>query len=238
LETVLTKINEEIYTFAKEVNEMPMTFALTLVSLLSLISIGGNDMTQIPGYTYGSPTLPKAPISMAEFERLKKVVLFTDEDVKYLRLSHEVLKDQVEDILDVWYGFVGSHDFLVYYFSDKDDGKPIGDYLGAVRKRFGQWILDTAQANYDEKWLAYQFEIGRRHHRSGKNKTDKVNSVENVSQRYLVAFIVPITTTLKPFLAKKGHKAEEVEKMYLAWLKSVTLQVAIWSYPYVRDGDW
>lgn len=195
-------------------------------------------MSQIPGYTYGSPTLPKPPISTEDFERLKKAVLFTDEDVRYLRLSHDVLKDQVEDVLDVWYGFVASHDFLVYFFTSKDDGKPISDYLAAVRKRFGQWILDTARAEYDEKWLAYQFEIGRRHHRSGKNRTDGVNSVDNINQRYLTAFIVPITTTLKPFLAKKGHSSDEVEKMYLAWLKSVTLQVAIWSYPYVRDGDW
>lgn len=193
---------------------------------------------QIPGYTSGTPAVARAPISMSEFAKLKQAVLFTDEDVKYLKMSYEVLKDQVEDILDVWYGFVGSHDFLVYYFGDKTTGEPIGDYLGAVRKRFGQWILDTAQANYDEDWLAYQFEIGRRHHRDGKNKTDGVNSVDNVSQRYLVAFIVPITTTLKPFLAKKGHSAEDVEKMYLAWLKSVTLQVAIWSYPYVKQGDW
>lgn len=200
--------------------------------------VSQSGMPQIPGYTYGTEAVPAAPISMDEFSKLKQAVLFTDEDVRYLRMSADVLKDQVEDILDVWYGFVGSHDFLLYYFTDKETGQPNGEYLGAVRKRFGQWILDTANANYDEKWLAYQFEIGRRHHRSGKNKTDKVNSVENISQRYLVAFIVPITTTLKPFLAKRGHSAEEVEKMYLAWLKSVTLQVAIWSHPYVRDGDW
>ncbi|GIV02321.1 MAG: hypothetical protein KatS3mg015_1151 [Fimbriimonadales bacterium] len=193
---------------------------------------------QIPGYTYGTDQVPPAPITMEEFAKLKQAVLFTDEDVKYLKMSYDVLKDQVEDILDVWYGFVGSHDFLVYYFTDKETGQPNGDYLAAVRKRFGQWILDTARGEYDEKWLAYQFEIGRRHHRGGKNKTDKVNSVENINQRYLVAFIVPITTTLKPFLAKKGHSAEDVEKMYLAWLKSVTLQVAIWSHPYVKDGDW
>lgn len=193
---------------------------------------------QIPGYTYGTAAVAPAPITMEDFQKLKTAVLFSDEDVKYLKMSYDVLKDQVEDILDVWYGFVASHDFLVYYFSDKETGEPLGDYLGAVRKRFGQWILDTARGDYDEKWLAYQFEIGKRHHRQGKNKTDGVNSVDNISQRYLVAFIVPITTTLKPFLAKKGHSPEDVEKMYLAWLKSVTLQVALWSYPYVKDGDW
>ncbi|MER3413682.1 MAG: protogloblin ApPgb [Armatimonadota bacterium] len=193
---------------------------------------------QIPGYTFGTDKVPPAPITMQEFAKLKQTVLFTDEDVRYLKMSYDVVKDQIDDILDVWYGFVGSHDFLIYYFSDKETGQPNGEYLAAVRKRFGQWILDTARADYDEKWLAYQFEIAHRHHRSGKNKTDGVKSVDNISQRYLVTFIVPITTTLKPFLAKGGHSAEEVEKMYLAWLKSVTLQVALWSYPYVKDGDW
>lgn len=204
--------------------------------LLSYASQGAAP--QIPGYTFGTDQVPPAPISIEEFARLKESVLLTDDDVKYLRMSYDVLKNQVEEILDVWYGFVGSHDFLVYYFADAGTGNPNGEYLAAVRKRFGQWILDTARAEYDQKWLAYQFEIGRRHHRTGKNRTDNVKSIENISHRYLVAFIVPITTTLKPFLAKKGHSAEDVEKMYLAWLKSVTLQVAIWSYVYVKEGDW
>jgi protoglobin len=53
----------------------------------------------------------------------------------------------------------------------------------------------------------------------------------------LVAFICPITATIKPFLAKKGHVPDEVEKMYQAWFKSVVLHVTLWSYPYVKEGD-
>jgi len=55
--------------------------------------------------------------------------------------------------------------------------------------------------------------------------------------RYLPAFIYPITATLKAFLAGKGHSQADVEKMHQAWLKSVILQVTLWSYPYVRAGD-
>lgn len=191
----------------------------------------------IPGYTYGSPSLPRAPISLEELELLKKTLLFTDEDVAYLRRSRDVLADQVEQVLDVWYGFVASNPHLVYYFSDKQTGQPLGEYLQAVRKRFAQWILDTASANYDQAWLDYQFEIGRRHHRSAKNRTDKAPSVEHIPFRYIIALVYPITATLKPFLAKKGHSAEEVEKMHQAWIKSVLLQVTLWCYPYVREGD-
>lgn len=191
----------------------------------------------IAGYTYGTAAVPQAPVSLADLEFIKKSLLFGEEDVRALRMSHEVLKDQVEAILDVWYGFVGANEHLLYYFTNKSDGKPNSEYLSAVRKRFGQWILDTASAHYDQQWLDYQIEIGRRHHRSGKNKTDSVSSVEHIPFRYLIALLIPITTTLKPFLAKKGHHADEVEKMHAAWVKSVTMQLILWSYPYVKPGD-
>lgn len=193
--------------------------------------------TAIPGYALGSDQVPRSPLSLDDLELLKQSVLWSDEDDRYLRLSRGVLESQVEDVLDVWYGFVASHPFLVQYFARRSDGEPDGDYLAAVRKRFAQWILDTAGADYGQAWLDYQYEIGRRHHRTAKNSTDGAPSVDNISYRYLPAFIYPITATLKPFLAKKGHGAEEVEKMHQAWLKSVILQVTLWSQPYILDGD-
>jgi len=192
---------------------------------------------QIPGYTYGQPQLAHSPVSLQDFELLKQTALFTDEDTRYLRMSLDILKDQTGDILDVWYGFVASHPHLVYYFGKKQDGQPDSEYLAAVRKRFEQWILDTAAANYDQKWLDYQHEIGRRHHRTAKNATDGAPSVDNISYRYLPALIYPVTATLKPFLAKKGNPASEVEGMHQAWVKSVLLQVILWSQPYIKDGD-
>ncbi|MEM2095065.1 MAG: protoglobin domain-containing protein [Candidatus Caldarchaeum sp.] len=194
--------------------------------------------SQIPGYKYGSKELPAAPVSDEEFKLLKTTVLMTDEDIKYLRMAGEVLKDQVNDVLDLWYGWVGSHKHLVHYFGDRKTGQPIGAYLEAVRKRFGQWILDTCFRDYDREWLNYQYEIGRRHHREKKNKTDGVDSVDHIPLRYLIAFIVPITATIKPFLAKKGHSAEDVEKMYNAWFKAVALSVVLWSIPYTNRSDW
>ena len=189
----------------------------------------------IPGYAYGTTTA-KSPLTMEDFENLKKAVLFGPDDEAALRTAGQVLEDQIEAVLDVWYGFVASHPHLVYYFSD-GKGNANGDYLAAVRKRFGQWILDTCNRPYDQDWLNYQQEIGLRHHRSKKNQTDGVKSVPNIGQRYLTAFIYPITATIKPFLAKKGHSADEVEKMHQAWFKAVTLSVALWSAPYIKDGD-
>jgi hypothetical protein len=196
-----------------------------------------NKPTTIPGYSYGTSAVPRSPVTLADFELMKRSVLFGDEDVEYLRLSHDVVKDHVEAILDVWYGFVGSTPHLLASFTGKSDGKPLGDYLGAVRKRFGQWILDTARAKYDQNWLDYQHEIGLRHHRTKKNRTDGAASTDIVPFRDLFLLVFPVTFTLKPFLAKKGHSAEEVEKMYAAWIKSCLLQMTLWSHPYVKNGD-
>jgi hypothetical protein len=178
-----------------------------------------------------------SPISAEEFELLKKTVLFTEEDERYLRLSGEVLRDQVDAILDVWYGFVGSNPHLLYYFQDRGSSKPDHHYLQRVRERFGHWILDTAAARYDQQWLDYQYEIGLRHHRTKKNLTDGVSTPEIVNLRYVLALLYPILATLKPFLAKKGHSVEEVSKMHDAWTKSVLLQVILWCQPYTRERD-
>ena len=189
----------------------------------------------IAGYTFGAEETSRSPLSTEEFDLLKKAVLFTDDDVRYLQMAGQVLDDQVEDVLDLWYGFVASHPHLVHYFSDRA-GNPIPEYLAAVRARFGQWIRDTCAARYDRAWLDYQQEIALRHTRAKKNRTDKVDSAaDHIPLRYLIAFIYPITATIKPFLAKKGHAAEEVENMYQAWFKSVVLQVTLWSAPYARQ---
>ncbi len=200
-------------------------------------SASARSAPAIAGYTMGQKSLAKAPYTLAELESLKKALLFGDEDVRYLRISKAILADQTEAILDVWYGFVASTPELVVFFRNNKTGAPDGAYLDAVRKRFGQWISDTADANYDQAWLDYQYEIGLRHTTAKKNKTDGADSVPLVNFRYLSALTIPVTTTLKPFLASKGASAAEVESMHAAWVKSVLMQTILWSYPYVRDGQ-
>ena len=197
------------------------TFAL--VALLGL-SAAAQNVNPPAGYTYGTKQVATSPFTLQELKLLEQSLLFTDEDTKYLKMSHDILKDQTDAILDVWYGFVASTPQLVYFFGNKTTGKPDGDYLTKVRARFGRWILQTAEANYDQNWLNYQYEIGLRHYLTKKNKTDHANSVPIVNYRYIPALTIPITSTLKPFLAKKGASPDDVEKMYQAWLKSVLMQ--------------
>lgn len=195
-----------------------------------------SNQNTIPGYTYGTQAVAAPPLNLEDLHKLKQTVLFSQEDEQYLRMAGEVLADQVDKVLDLWYGFVASHPHLVYYFSNAA-GQPSGEYLAAVRQRFGQWILDTCNRPYDQNWLNYQHEIGLRHHRTKKNQTDGVDSVPNISLRYVIALVYPITATIKGFLGNKGHSTEEVEKMHQAWFKSVLLQVTLWSYPYIKEGD-
>lgn len=191
----------------------------------------------IPGYLYGHASLARAPYTTADLAALQKVLLFTDDDARALRQSKVVLADQTDAVLDVWYGFVAATPELVVYFSDTASGAPDPQYLAAVRKRFAQWILDTADARFDQAWLDWQYEIALRHSRHKKNRTDGARSVPLIHFRYLPALVIPLTTTLRPFLASKGAPPAEVDRMQAAWVKAVLLQAILWSHPYVRDGE-
>lgn len=172
-----------------------------------------------------------------ELALLKKSILFTDQDVRYLRMSKPVLKPHADDLLDVWYGFVGSNDHLLRYFSHPRTGQPDARYLDQVRVRFRQWVLDTADADFDQAWLNRQLEYGLRHHRLKKNTTDGVEAADHIHFRHLIALHYPITTTMKPFLAKGGHSQDDVDGMYEAWRKAVLMTVILWSQPYVDPKD-
>ncbi|MBP6997542.1 MAG: protogloblin ApPgb [Phycicoccus sp.] len=188
-------------------------------------------MATHPGYTYDT-TLDPSPVSTADLEELQASVLWTAADRVALRRAGDLLVPQTEQILDVWYGFVGGTPHLVSTFAGAD-GQPSGPYLNAVRARFGQWIADLTTRDFDEQWLAYQEEVGRRHHPAKKNATDSIDSPSrHVPLRHLVALIVPITVTIRPFLESGESDPHQVEAMYQAWFKAVTLTVALWSRPY------
>jgi hypothetical protein len=193
----------------------------------------------IPGYSYGQGEVASSPLTLHDVELLKQTVLWTEDDTKYMQMSLEALKDQTDDILDVWTSFIAVYPHLSVYFAHRADQKTNKEYLAAVRMRFKQWIIDTAKAEYDQDWLNYQQEIALRHHRAKKNQTDHADANAVIHFRYIPAFIYPITATLKPFLFKKHlFSAEDVECMHQAWIKAVILQVCLWSQPYVKEGDY
>ena len=189
--------------------------------------------TTIAGYAYDDD-LPTSPVSTADLDLLLSTLLWSDDDAAALARAGAVLAPQVEAILDLWYGYVGSHSHLVASFHGPD-GQPSAHYLSAVRARFGQWITDLCARPWDQRWLDHQHEIARRH-TDTKGRTDGVDSPQRfVPLRYLVAFVWPITATIRPFLAAGGDDADTVDAMHTAWFKAVTLTVALWSQPYDPD---
>ena len=192
-------------------------------------------MTSIPGYTYDDDGSPPSPVSPADLAEIQASLLWSADDAAALRRAGAILLPQTDAILDVWYGFVGATPHLLASFAGTD-GQPDGRYLAAVRERFGRWIADLCTRDFDDTWLAYQEEIGLRHHTAKKNATDAVTSAaDHVSLRHLLALVVPITVTIRDFLAAGGADAAEVDVMYHAWFKAVTLSVVLWSRPYSPD---
>jgi len=193
------------------------------------------EAQSIPGYTFGMPEVAPSPVTGEDVELLKATLLWSDDDDRYLRMAGEVLADQVDDVLELWYGYVGSHPHLVRYFADRD-GQPIGAYLERVRARFAQWVRDVCSRPYDDAWRDYQHEIALRHTRAKKNQTDGVDAVPEIALRYVIAFVVPITATMRSFLASRGHEAQDVDGMHTAWFKAVVLHVCLWSQPYAPEA--
>jgi hypothetical protein len=219
-----------------------MTFSRVLSTaaasaLTAVASLAAEPARNIPGYTYGDASLARSPVSMDDLALLQKTVLLTQDDVLALRDAGKVLEPQIDAILDVWYGFVGANPHLLAYFSNPADGKPDARYMERVRARFGQWIRDTTAARYDQAWLDYQYEFALRHTRAKKNQTDGAAAADHIHLRYMIAFIVPISATIEPFLKKGGGTPEQVARMHQAWTKALVLQVALWSQPYVKPGD-
>jgi hypothetical protein len=186
----------------------------------------------IPGYSYGAADVARSDISVRDLESLKVTAGFTEEDERWLRVLGDVLEDQTQKIVEHWRaGIIASIPNLARH-SRTPEGEPIPAYLGASNLRFQQWILDTCLRPYDQDWINYQQEIALRHTSVKKNVVDGVRSTPFVPLRDIAAFIVVMNETIKPYMAAKGHPADEVEKMHRAWCKSIQMQLAIWMRTY------
>lgn len=190
----------------------------------------------IPGYSYGSPEVPRSPVSMRVWENLKESAAFTEEDQHYLQLAGQVLSGQTEKIVHHWRStIIGKLPNLARH-SRAPDGSALPEYSSASGLRFEQWILDTCLRPYDQDWLNYQQEIALRHTTLKKNQTDGVQSTRYVPLRDIIAFTTIMNETIKPYLAAKGNSPMEVERMHRAWCKSIQLQIALWTDVYAREA--
>ena len=175
------------------------------------------------------------PISLADLEKLKQSIGFTQEDEKYLHLAGAVLADQTRALVDKWRGIIaGTPHFQKH--SQIVNGELTETCSKNGSSRFQQWILDTCLRPYNQDWLNYQQEITSRQTAATKiDAGDDVEPMPYVPLREIIAFSAVINDTIKPFLAAKGHNAAEVEKMHSAWCKSVLMQTALWAEPGVEE---
>lgn len=190
----------------------------------------------IPGYDYGSPHVGRSPVTLDELRQLEQAAGFTEEDRQALRRAGDVLTDQAEQMVDAWRARIAAQPELARWFFDPH-GEPDERYKAAVKKRFVQWVRDACTRPRDQAWLDYQEEIGQRHTPAKKNHTDDAHTPPVVPLRYLIAF-VPVVSSIRPFLSRAGHGAEEVDKMQAAWSKALLVQIALWSRPYVKEELW
>ena len=186
----------------------------------------------IPGYAFGDGAIATSPVSLQELENLKATVGLSPTDEQYLRIAGRVLEPRIREIVEHWRGEIIAGIPNLARHSRSLDDKPLPQYLARSNRRFEQWILDTCLRPYDQDWLNYQQEIASRHMVPGKNRTDHVESTPYVPLRDIIAFVVVMNATLKPYLRADGHSIEDVDGMHAAWCKSLQLQLALWARPY------
>jgi hypothetical protein len=196
-----------------------------------------SNPSSIPGYDYGTAQVPRSPVTLEALEQLKKAAGLDGEDQRYLTMAGEVLAPQAEAMVDTWRAHIGEHHHLWQSFAGPN-GKPDERYKSAVKARFVQWVKDVCLRPYDQSWLDYQEEIGRRHTPEKKNVTDHVEAPPVVQLRYILSFTAVVVTTAKAFLAKSRYSSDEIERMHVAWTRAVMLTIALWSRPYTKDDLW
>lgn len=195
------------------------------------------EQNKIPGYTFGSGSVPRSPVSLDELRALEAASGFDDEAHAWLRRASTILALGAEELVDKWRSVIAAQPGMARVFFGPD-GQPDEAYKAAVKKRFVQWVIDTCERPHDAAWLDYQEEIGKRHTPDKKNQTDNAQTPPVVPLRYLIAFSAIVCTTLRPFLEEGGCNPSEIQSIQDAWTKSMLLHLTLWSRPYVADSLW
>lgn len=192
------------------------------------------DAMTLPGYDYGAPNVPRSPVTLVELRELCELIRFGDEDVHRLNAIGEVLEPRLMAFMEQlmqWTGPIA----LTSVIDEKGDIDQA--YLEAAHARFARGFLDTCRRTFDQAWLDYQQEVGLRHHRTKKNRTDNARATAHIPFRWMVAFLEPTVETMRAFLTP-WVPAADLDSLVAAWRKAMLLQVVLYSRAYVPDDDW
>ncbi len=203
----------------------------------NVTSTGTREPASIPGYDYGSATVPRSPVSLEELRQLEHTVGWSDEDAGVLQRHAEFFQTNAEAMVDCWRAVIGSQPHLVKWFFGPD-GNRDEEYAAKIKPRFVQWVVDATTRPHDQVWLNYQEEIGLRHTPQKKNHADQRETPPLVPLRYLLAFIPQVTLSARQFFIKAGLEGDELTHLEDVWTKAVHLHVTLWTRPYAKEGLW
>lgn len=192
--------------------------------------------SSIPGYDYGSPRSAVSPVTESDLSELEQTAGWTARDAEVLARHADLFRAKAESMVDSWRSVIGSQSHLSHWFVGPD-GKPDDEYKKSVKRRFVQWVIDTAARPHDQDWLNYQQEIGLRHTPAKKNETDGARAPALVPSRYLLGFI-PVVLPICSFFKDAIRDEAELERLQEAWTKAVLLHVTLWSRAYVAEDLW
>jgi hypothetical protein len=175
-------------------------------------------------------------VSESDLSQLEQAAGWTAEDAEVLARHADLFRSKAEAMVDSWRKAIGTQPHLSHWF-DKPGGEPDDEYKASVKRRFVQWVIDTAVRPHDRDWLDYQQEIGLRHTPVKKNKTDGAHTPSLVPFRYLLGF-VPVVLPIRGFFTDAIQDESELKRLQDAWAKTILLHVTLWSRAFVPEDLW
>lgn len=162
---------------------------------------------------------PRPRVRHQDFGLRKKAVPSSRDDVKHVRLSSEVLGEKFEAMLEAWYRFLGSNPLVLCYFTKKSYDRPDAEYLAAVRKAFGQWIVESGDVESEQNRLGELHDTSHVHS-AATNWTESAEDMQRVILGYVLALLYPVTPK---------------QKLHQAWVKSVIQETLVLAVSAARD---
>ena len=107
-----------------------------------------------------------------------------------------------------------------------------GECRTAGRQQFDSWLKYSCKACFDQVWLDYQQKKASRYTPALKITYKVVAAADHLPLRYMITLIYQKAAPIKPFRSRKGHCADEVERLHQTWLKATCWPVVLEGGPH------
>jgi hypothetical protein len=123
-------------------------------------------------------------------------------------------------MLEAWYRFLGSTPLVLYYFTQKSIERPDPRYLAAVRKTFGQWLVESENTEFEQNVLGKDHDESHGYQSTEVNPTEGADALQRVILSYVLALLYPMTAK---------------QREHQAWVKSVLQETFVLAASTARD---